>query len=124
MSGKLRLELARFREKESFTAFASELDAETQLQLKRGRILVEILKQNKHVPMPVEEQVISVFLATSNMIDHLEITDVKQFELDLIEHIRKNDPEILSVIRETKKFSPDADKKVRAHIQSLLDKAN
>ena len=124
LSGKLRLELARFREKESFTAFASELDAETQLQLKRGRILVEILKQNKHVPMPVEEQVISVFLATSNMIDHLEITDVKQFELDLIEHIRKNDPEILSVIRETKKFSPDADKKVRAHIQSLLDKAN
>ncbi len=120
LSGKLRLELARFREKESFTAFASELDAETQQQLKRGMILVEILKQDKNVPMPVEEQVVSIFLSTSNMIEHLNLTDVKKFELDLLDRIRNTDTEVLKTIRETNKFSPESEQKIRAHIDALL----
>ena len=120
LSGKLRLELARFREKESFTAFASELDVETQQQLKRGQILVEILKQDKNVPMPVEEQVISIFLATSNMIEHLDLTEVKEFELNLLDVIRKQDAAVLATIRETGKFIPETEQKVRSHIEKLL----
>ena len=120
LSGKLRLELARFREKESFTAFASELDAETQQQLKRGLILVEILKQDKNVPMPVEEQVVSIFLSTSNTIEHLDISEVKKFELDLLERIRTTDASIFTAIRETQKFSPETEQKVRGHISALL----
>lgn len=120
LSGKLRLELARFREKESFTAFSSELDAETQQQLKRGLILVEILKQDKNVPMPVEEQVISIFLSTSNTIEHLDIAKVKDFELTLLERIRTTDASILKDIRESHKFTPDTEEKVREHIAALL----
>ncbi|NDC83178.1 F0F1 ATP synthase subunit alpha, partial [bacterium] len=120
LSGKLRLELARFREKESFTAFASELDAETQQQLKRGQILVEILKQDKNVPMPVEEQVVSIFLATSNMIEHLELPQIKSFELSLLERIRSTDSAVLDAIRSSQKFSAEVEAKVRGHIDALL----
>ncbi len=83
-------------------------------------ILVEILKQDKNVPMPVEEQVVSIFLSTSNMIEHLDLTVVKKFELDLLERIRNTDSEVLKVIRETSKFSPESEQKIRAHIDALL----
>lgn len=121
LSGKLRLELARFREKESFTAFASELDAETQLQLKRGQILVEILKQDKNNPMPVEEQVISIFLATSNLLDQLDISAVKSVELALLDRIRSSDVALLDSIRSSQKFSSDVEAKVRDHIAAVLN---
>ncbi|NDD66518.1 F0F1 ATP synthase subunit alpha [bacterium] len=120
LSGKLRLELARFREKESFTAFASELDAETQLQLKRGLILVEILKQDKNSPLPVEEQVISIFLATSNLLDHVDIAMVKTIENALLERLRHHDTTLLQAIQSTQKFSPDSEAKLRDHIAHIL----
>lgn len=120
LSGKLRLELARFREKESFTAFASELDAETQLQLKRGLILVEILKQDKNAPLPVEEQVISIFLATSNLLDHVDIAMVKTIENALLERLRHHDTTLLQAIQSTQKFSPDSEAKLRDHIAHIL----
>jgi len=121
LSGKLRLELARFREKESFTAFASELDEETQLQLKRGMILVEILKQGIHVPMPVEEQVVSIYLATSVLIEKLDLSKVKAFESALLEKVRSEDKPLLEQIRSSQKFTPDSETKLRSHIQALLD---
>ncbi len=123
LSGKLRLELARFREKESFTAFASELDEETQLQLKRGTILVEILKQGIHVPMPVEEQVLSIYLATSVLIEKLDLSKVKAFEMALLAKVRSEDQSLLEEIRSSKKFTPDSETKLRSHIQALLDGA-
>jgi F-type H+-transporting ATPase subunit alpha len=123
LSGKLRLELARFREKESFTAFASELDEETQRQLKRGMILVEILKQGIHVPLPVEEQVISIYLATSVLIEKLDLSKVKSFETALLVKVRAEDQALLADIRSSKKFTPDSETKLRSHIQALLDGA-
>lgn len=120
LSGKLRLELARFREKESFTAFASELDAETQLQLKRGLVLVEILKQDKNAPLPVEEQVISIFLATSNLLDHVDISSVKTIENALLERLRAKDTALLQTIQATQKFTPDSEAKLREHIAHVL----
>ena len=123
LSGKLRLELARFREKESFTAFASELDEETQLQLKRGTILVEILKQGIHVPMSVEEQVLSIYLATSVLIEKLDLSKVKAFEMALLKKVRSEDQSLLEEIRSSKKFTSDSETKLRSHIQDLLDGA-
>jgi len=120
LSGKLRLELARFREKESFTAFASELDAETQLQLKRGLILVEILKQDKNAPLPVEAQVISIFLATSNLLDHVDIASVKTIENALLDRLRAHDVALLQTIQSTQKFTPDSEAKLREHIAQVL----
>jgi F-type H+-transporting ATPase subunit alpha len=120
LSGKLRLELARFKEKESFTAFASELDEETQKQLKRGRILVEILKQDKHKPMPVEEQVIDIYLATSGILEDLEISDIKDVEEAILNDIRSKYPGILEEIRVSQKFPKETEQKVIPIINNAI----
>ncbi len=120
LSGRLRLDLARFREKESFTAFASELDAETQKQLKRGLILVEILKQDKNATMPVEEQVVSIYLAVSGLLEHLEVSTIKSFEKKVLDSIRTQNPEILTEIRDSKKLSKELEEKLKAKIVSIV----
>jgi len=120
LSGKLRLQLARFKEKESFTAFASELDEETQKELKRGRVLVEILKQDKHMPMTVEDQVISMYLAVSNVLDELDIAYVKEVEAKVIETLKTQHPAIMDEIRTTHKFIPDTELKVKDVVDSIL----
>jgi F-type H+-transporting ATPase subunit alpha len=120
LSGKLRLELARFKEKESFTAFASELDEETQKQLKRGKILVEILKQDKHLPMPVEEQVVSIYLATSSLLEEFQVSDVKQIELKVLMEIRQKHSDILSTIRESQKLLKETEQKLILAIENVL----
>jgi len=120
LSGRLRLELARFREKESFTAFASELDAETQKQLKRGQILVEILKQGKGVPMPVEEQVVSIYLAISGLLEEKDVKRIKEYETQVLETIRKENPEILSEIKSTSKLGKELEEKLKNKIKSII----
>ncbi len=120
LSGKLRLELARFREKESFTAFASEMDAETQKQLTRGKILVEILKQGKHAPMPVEEQVISIYLAVSGVLENIDIKHVKEIEHLVLEKMRKDYAPILKEIKETEKISKELDPKIKAAVEKII----
>jgi F-type H+-transporting ATPase subunit alpha len=120
LSGKLRLQLARFKEKESFTAFASELDDETQKELKRGKILVEILKQDKHKPMPVEDQVVSIYLAVSNLLDDVEITSVKEIEAKVLDALKENHVEILTDIRETQKFSKETEEKLKSVILNVI----
>lgn len=114
LSGKLRLELARFKEKESFTAFASELDDETQKQLRRGRILVEILKQGKHVPMPVEEQVVSIFLAVSGILEDVSIDKIKQAESAILKKMKSEKAATLEDIKTTQKLSKDSEEVIKA----------
>jgi F-type H+-transporting ATPase subunit alpha len=120
LSGKLRLELARFKEKESFTAFASELDEETQKQLKRGKILVEILKQDKHVPMPVEEQVISIYLAVSGILENVDLEKVKFIETKVLETIRTSRPNIFSAIRDSQKFTKETEDQVVEVVKTII----
>lgn len=126
LSGKLRLELARFKEKESFTAFASELDDETQKQLRRGRILVEILKQGKHVPMPVEEQVVSIYLAVSGILEPVALDNIKKAELGVLEKMRAEQSVALQDIKTTEKLSKESEeaiKSVTAQVIAQLSKA-
>lgn len=120
ISGRLRLELARFREKESFTAFASELDEETQKQLKRGQILVEVLKQGVHVPMPVEEQIVSIYLATSGILDTLDLKHVKEAEHLVLDTIRKKYPSVLKGLREAKKITPEIEKEMKSAMEATV----
>lgn len=120
LSGKLRLELARYKEKESFTAFASELDEETQKQLKRGKILVEILKQDKHKPMPVEEQVVDIYLATSGILEDLEIHDIKAAENFIMTSVRTKHAEILDSIRSTQKLSKETEEQLVKVIKEAI----
>jgi F-type H+/Na+-transporting ATPase subunit alpha len=111
LAGSLRLDLSQYRELESFAAFASDLDATSKAQLERGARLVELLKQPQRSPMPVEEQVVAVFLGTKGHLDSVPVEDVSRFEIELLDHLRASHPEILKEIRETKQLSDEtADK--------------
>jgi F-type H+-transporting ATPase subunit alpha len=101
VSGTLKLDLAQFRELEAFATFGSELDAVSRAQLDRGERLVELLKQPLNSPMPVEEQVISIFAGTSGAIDDVPADEVRRFETELLEWMRSRHAGLLSEIRDT-----------------------
>src|SRR5262249_10950986 len=107
VAGSLRLDLSQFRELEAFAAFASDLDATSKAQLDRGARLVELLKQPQYQPMPVEEQVVSIFLGTGGHLDSVPIEDVRRFEAELLDHMRASEEKILSGIRDTGKLSDE-----------------
>ena len=87
VAGTLKLDLAQFRELEAFATFGSELDAVSAAQLERGYRLVELLKQPLNSPMPVEEQVVSIYCGTTGILDDLPVEQVKPFEAELLEDV-------------------------------------
>ena len=103
VSGTLKLDLAQFRELEAFATFGSELDAISKAQLERGYRLVELLKQPLNSPMPVEEQVVSIFAGTKGYLDDIAVADVRRFESELLEHMRTRHSSVLSGIRQDPK---------------------
>jgi len=107
VAGTLRLDLAAFRELEAFAQLGTELDVATQRQLDRGARMVELLKQPQYRPYPVEDQVISIFAGTKGYLDKLPVAQVAAFEQALIEHFRREHPEVLAEIRETKQISDE-----------------
>ncbi|MFD1149564.1 F0F1 ATP synthase subunit alpha [Saccharothrix hoggarensis] len=110
VAGSLRLDLSQFRELEAFSAFASDLDAASRAQLERGARLVELLKQGQYSPVPVEEQVVSIYLGTNGYYDDVPVGDVRRFESEFLDHVRRSHDVILSDIRESKKLSEDTEK--------------
>jgi F-type H+-transporting ATPase subunit alpha len=98
--GTLKGDLSQFRELESFAAFGSELDKVSQAQLDRGYRLVELLKQPLNSPMPVEEQVVSLYAATNGYLDPVPVTEVRRFENELLDWFRGRHRDILDGIRE------------------------
>ena len=109
VAGKLRLDLAQYRELAAFAQFASDLDKNTRDQLTRGERLVEILKQDQFIPLPFEVQVMVIYAGTSGSMDDLPIARVKEFELGLIGFLAKNHPGIGEKIRQSKKFEPETE---------------
>ena len=107
VAGSLRLDLSQYRELESFAAFASDLDETSKAQLDRGARLVELLKQPQNSPMPVEEQVVAIFLGTRGHLDSVPVEDVQKFEQEFIEHVKASQEAILTEIRESKKLSEE-----------------
>ncbi|MCE6997905.1 F0F1 ATP synthase subunit alpha [Saccharothrix sp. S26] len=110
VAGSLRLDLSQFRELEAFSAFASDLDAASRAQLDRGARLVELLKQGQYSPVPMEEQVVSIYLGTNGHYDDIPVGDVRRFESEFLDHVRRSHEVILSDIRESKKLSDDTEK--------------
>ncbi|WAJ43920.1 F0F1 ATP synthase subunit alpha [Mycobacterium sp. Aquia_216] len=110
VAGSLRLDLSQYRELESFAAFASDLDATSKAQLERGARLVELLKQPQNQPLPVEEQVVSMFLGTGGHVDSVPVEDVRRFETELLDHIRGSEGKILEEIRTSQKLSEENEK--------------
>jgi F-type H+-transporting ATPase subunit alpha len=113
VGGTLRLELSQYRELESFAAFGAEnLDATSRRQLERGARLTELLKQGLHEPLPVEEQVVAIFLGTRGHLDDVPADDVRKFESEFLDNVRRHHSGILDTIRESKQFSDDTEQQV------------
>ena len=112
VAGSLRLDLSQYRELEAFAAFASDLDATSKAQLARGERLVELLKQPQYQPMPVEEQVVSIFLGTGGHLDSVPVEDVKRFEAELLDHMRASEEGFLDGIRKSQKLSEEGEDKL------------
>ncbi|WP_328603939.1 F0F1 ATP synthase subunit alpha [Amycolatopsis sp. NBC_00345] len=117
VSGSLRIDLSQYRELESFAAFASDLDDASKAQLERGARLYEVLKQPQYSPVPVEEQVATVFLGTNGHYDSVPTEDVRRFNHEFLDSARRKHGEILGSVRDTGKFSPEAR-------ESLVDAVN
>lgn len=109
VSGTLKIDLAQFRELEAFATFGSELDAISKAQLERGYRLVELLKQPLNSPMPVEEQVVSIFTGTKGYLDDIAASDVRRFEVELLDHMRIRQASVLAGIRQNPKADVPSD---------------
>jgi F-type H+/Na+-transporting ATPase subunit alpha len=110
VAGRIKLELAQYREMASFAQFASDLDAATQRLLARGARLTELLKQAQFAPVPVEEQVVTIFAGTRGYLDRVEVGDVVRFETAMLGELRAKEPELLAAIRREKEVSPEVEK--------------
>ncbi len=118
VAGSIKLELAQYREMAAFAQFASDLDAATQQLLSRGARLTEVLKQDQYSPLPVEEQVISIFAGVRGYLDPIAIADVTRFEQGLLSDIRAKGEDILAVIRAEQAISDDTNAKLTAFLDN------
>jgi F-type H+-transporting ATPase subunit alpha len=116
VAGKLKLELAQFAELEAFAQFASDLDQATQNELARGVRLREMLKQAQNNPIPVEEQVITIYTGINGFLDDVAVSDVKEFLVKLRSFIKGSVPTLLSTIKSEKKLSPESEEMLKKAI--------
>jgi len=107
VAGRLRLDLAQFRELEAFAAFGSDLDAASRSQLERGARLVELLKQAQYSPFPVEHEVVSIWAGTTGQLDDVPVSDIRRFEREFIEQLRMQHQGLLDEIAQTKQLSDE-----------------
>ena len=107
VSGRLRLDLAQYRELEAFAAFGSDLDKASKAQLERGARLVELLKQGQYSPFPVAHQVLSIWAGTNGHLDDVPVQDIRRFEAEFIDYVSRAQAEIFSAIEQTGKLSED-----------------
>jgi F-type H+-transporting ATPase subunit alpha len=121
VAGKLRLELAQYRELAAFAQFGSDLDKATLRQLNRGKRMTEILKQDQYVPMPVEQQVMIIFAGTGGFLDEVPVASVHLYEVELVKWLDHVHPEILREIREQKDIKPELEEKMK---KALADFGN
>ena len=120
VAGSLKLELAQFREMESFAQFGSDLDAATQKLIQHGLKLTEILKQLQYSPFVMEEQVISLYAGVRGYLDKINPSDVKKFEQELIADIHLKEEGILRAIRQEKDLSKETEEKLKLYLENFL----
>jgi F-type H+/Na+-transporting ATPase subunit alpha len=112
VAGRIKLELAQYREMAAFSQFASDLDASTQRLLARGSRLTELLKQPQFSPVPVEEQVVAIFAGTRGYLDRIAVADVGRFEASMLRELRAAKPEVLEAIRTEREISEQVEKEL------------
>ena len=119
VAGRLRLDLAQFRELEAFAQFGSELDKATRQQLERGRRMVELLKQPQYQPMPVEEQVAIIFAGTRGHLDDVPVDQVRSFETKYLEFLRTSRSEVLEKIRTEKELTDEIEESLSESVKKF-----
>ena len=107
IAGRLRLDLAQFRELEAFAAFGSDLDAASKAQLERGARMVELLKQGQYSPYSLERQIVSIWAGTSGKLDDVAVPDIRRFESELLDFIGRERKDIFTVISESKQLEDE-----------------
>jgi F-type H+-transporting ATPase subunit alpha len=124
VAGKIKLELAQYREMAAFAQFSSDLDASTQQLLARGARLTELLKQPQFAPFPVEEEVASIFAGTRGYLDKIELGKVVQFEHQFLSELRASGSGILEAIRDAKEIKKDVEKKLEDFLAEFVKRFN
>jgi F-type H+/Na+-transporting ATPase subunit alpha len=119
VAGRIKLELAQYREMAAFSQFASDLDASTQALLARGARLTELLKQPQYQPVPVEEQVVAIFAGVRGYLDKIDVGRVGVFESQVLGELKSRGPEILASIRTDLEIKPDTEKKLTAFLDGF-----
>src|SRR5574342_750865 len=117
VAGSLRLNLAQYREMAAFAQFGSDLDKATQMQLARGVRMVELLKQGQYKPMPVADQVLSIYAGVNGFLDDVQVDKIQQFEADLLRYVQQNHPELKKEIASIGKI----DDKVGARLKEVIE---
>ena len=116
IAGRLRLDLAQFRELEAFAAFGSDLDAASKAQLERGARMVELLKQGQYSPYSLERQIVSIWAGTTGRLDDVAVADIRRFETELLDFIGRERKDIFTVISETRVLEDDTVAKMETAI--------
>jgi F-type H+-transporting ATPase subunit alpha len=119
VAGKIKLELAQYREMASFAQFASDLDASTQALLARGARLTELLKQPQYQPVPVEEQVLAIFAGTRGYLDKLPLNRVGEFERRMLAELKSRAPEIVAAVRNDREIKKETEAKLVAFLDDF-----
>jgi F-type H+-transporting ATPase subunit alpha len=119
VAGSLRLELSQYRELEAFAAFASDLDATSKAALERGARLYELLKQPQYNPYSAEEQVVAIYCGTGGHLDTVPVADIKRFETDVLDYVRRHAADVLESIRETGDLNEDIQKRLDEAINEV-----
>jgi len=112
VAGRLRLDLAQFRELEAFAAFGSDLDAASKAQLERGARLVELLKQGQYLPQSMEREAVSVWAGTSGNLDDVPVEDIRRFDTEFLDYVERNHGAIFDTIRSSTDLNEDSIEKL------------
>jgi F-type H+-transporting ATPase subunit alpha len=120
VAGTLKLDLAQYRELEAFAKFGSDLDKSTQKTLSRGSRLVELLKQDLYSPVPVERQVVSIYLGTNGYLDSIPVIDVKRFEKEILEYTEVKNNDVFKSIKRDKVLSDETASKINKIAEEFL----
>ena len=119
VAGRIKLELAQYREMAAFAQFASDLDASTQQLLARGSRLTELLKQPQFRPVPVDEQVVAIFAGVRGYLDKFDVGRIGVFESQLLSELKAREPSLLETIRTDLEIKPDTEKKLVAFLDNF-----
>jgi len=120
VAGRLRLDLAQYREMEAFAKFGSDLDEATQQQLRRGERLVEILKQDQYKPVSFEKQIAIIYAGTNGFLDKLPVGVLKRFEAEFIEYLEMKHPELLTEVAEKKVLTDEWREKMNQVLETFI----